>query len=86
MDSKLIQEFDDYVNRQEKPWMYKLLCIFGTKKFLRFQKMDKKHRTNFDMQYRLVYKNIGNFVRSTKCPEASLAILRQYYIRELYLK
>ena len=86
MNSKLIREFDDFVNKQEKPWMYKLLCIFGTKKFLRFQEMDKKHHTNFGMQYRTVYKNIGDFVRSTKCPDESLAMLRQYYIREMYLK
>ena len=86
MNSELIQQFDAYVNKQEKPWMYKLLCIFGTKKFLRFQQMDKKHHTNFDMQYRLVHKNIGDFIGRTRCPDASLAQLRQYYIREMYLK
>lgn len=86
MNFELIQQFDEYVNKQEKPWMYKLLCIFGKKKFLRFQHLDKKHHTHFDMQYRSVYKNIGDFIGRTKCPDATLSMLRQYYIREIYLK
>lgn len=86
MNSKLIQQFELYVNKKNKPWMYKILCIFGTKKFLRFQQMDRKHGTTMDMQYRTVYNNINDFLRKTKCPHSSLAVLRRHYIHELYLK
>ena len=77
MNSELIQQFEVYINKQDKTWLYKLLCIFGTKK-----RIDQKHET----RYRTVYNNIHDFLNSTKSPDYSLAILRQHYIRELYLK
>jgi len=77
MDSELIQQFEVYVNKQDKPWIYKLLCIFGTK-----NRIEQNHRT----RYRMVYNNLYDFLHSTNSPDYSLAILRQHYIRELYLK
>lgn len=84
-ESKLIYEFNNYIMNRERPWMYKLLCIYGFDKFYRFKRLDKRYRTHFEAEYREVHDNIVRFVRKWRNSKEALCVLRKHCIRELYL-
>lgn len=83
--SRLISEFNKYINKKERPWMYKLLCIYGINKFFRFR-LDKKCRTQLEIEYREVHDNIVRFVRKQRNSNEALRVLRAYCIRDMYLQ
>lgn len=85
-ESGLIAEFNKYINKKERPWMYKLLCIYGINKFFRFRRLDKRCRTHFEIEYREVYDNLVCFVRTWRNPNEALRVLRTYCIRDMYLQ
>jgi hypothetical protein len=84
-ESGLITEFNKYINKKERPWMYKLLCIYGIKKFFRFR-LDKKCLTHLEIEYREVHDDIVRFVRKWRNSNETFRVLRTHCIRDMYLQ
>lgn len=83
-ESNLISEFTKFIDSQERPWMYKWLCVFGTKRCFR-RLMDKRYYIGIELEYKIACYNIYRFVRKWHDPSKALGILRMHYIRDMYL-